>query len=238
MWNRQSSRPMPPIESASPRATSERKVFVWDVPTRLFHWLTAVLLLVAYLTWRFEWMDWHAWSGDALLTLVIFRVLWGFFGSDTARFANFIAWPRAALNHLSRAFRREPDRQVGHNPAGGLMVLLLVALLLGETLSGLYVNNDVVDEGPLTEFVAAPVANAITALHWMIWDALLAAVALHLLAILAYALAKGQNLLTPMITGKKTMPASVAQPRMTSVIRAGFLLALSALAAALLAKYL
>ena len=183
-------------------------------------------------------MDWHAKIGDAVLTLVIFRLLWGFFGSDTTRFASFIAWPRAALHHLAHAFRREPDRQVGHNPAGGLMVLLLIALLLGETLSGLYVDNDVVDEGPLTELVAAPIANAITALHWVIWDALLAAVALHLLAILAYAVGKGQNLVTPMITGKKSMPAGTAQPRMASVIRAAFLLGVSALAVALLAKYL
>jgi len=216
---------------------SERRILVWDLPTRLFHWLTAVLVLAAYLTWRLGWMNWHAWTGDALLALIIFRLLWGFFGSETTRFAYFIAWPRAALHYLSHAFRREPDRQVGHNPAGGLMVLFLIVLLLGETLSGLYVNNDVADQGPLTAFVAAPVANAITALHWIIWDALLAAMALHLLAILAYAVAKGQNLLTPMITGKKTMPLDVAQPRMTSVIRAGFLLGVSALATALLAKY-
>lgn len=218
--------------------TSERKILVWDIPTRLFHWVTAALVLAAYLTWRFDWMDWHAKIGDALLTLVIFRLLWGFFGSDTARFASFFAWPRTALQHLRHASRREPDRQVGHNPAGGLMVLILIALLLGETLSGLYVNNDVADEGPLTEFVAAPIANTIAALHWIIWDALLAAVALHLLAILAYAVAKGQNLVSPMITGKKNLPAGVAQPRITSVIRAALMLGVSAFAAAALAKYL
>ena len=153
-----------------------------------------MLVLAAYLTWRLDWMDWHAICGDALLTLVIFRLLWGFFGSDTTRFASFIAGPRAALEHLARLFRREPDHQVSHNPAGGLMVLLLIALLLGETLSGIYVDNDVVDEGPLTEHVAAPIANAITTLHWVLWDVLLAAIALHLLTIAAYALGKGQNL--------------------------------------------
>lgn len=218
--------------------TSEREILVWDIPTRAFHWLTAVLVLAAYLTWRLDLMDWHAICGDALLTLIIFRLLWGFFGSDTTRFASFVAGPRAALQHLAHLFRREPDHQVSHNPAGGLMVLLLIAFLLGETLSGLYVNNDVVDEGPLTEHVAAPVANAITTLHWVLWDALLAAIALHLLTILAYALGKGQNLLTPMITGKKRMPAAIAQPRMASVIRAGLLIAVSALIAAALARYL
>ncbi len=229
---------MQPFEPASLQTTSEHKILVWDISTRLFHWLTAALVLAAYLTWRLDWMDWHANIGDALLAWVIFRLLWGFFGSDTTRFASFVAWPRAALQHLAHAFRREPDRQVGHNPAGGLMVVILIALLLGEALSGLYVNNDVADEGPLTEFVAAPVANAIAALHWIIWDALLAAVALHVLAILAYAVAKGQNLVTPMIIGKKTMPTDVTQPRMTSVIRAALMLGVSAFAAAVLAKYL
>jgi cytochrome b len=229
---------MQPFDPAPQQMTSEREILVWDIPTRAFHWLTAALVLAAYLTWRLEWMHWHAICGDALLTLVIFRLLWGFFGSDTTRFASFIARPRAALQHLAHLFRREPDHQISHNPAGGLMVLLLVALLLGETLSGLYVDNDVVDQGPLTEHVAAPLANAITALHWILWDALLAAIALHLVTILAYALGKGQNLLTPMITGKKTMPAGTAQPRMASVIRAVFLLAVSALIVAALAKYL
>lgn len=217
---------------------AEREVQVWDIPTRLFHWLTAVLVLAAYVTLRLDWMNWHVWIGDAVLALVIFRLLWGFFGSDTTRFSRFVAWPRAALAHLAHAFRREPDRQVGHNPAGGLMVLLLLALLGGETLSGLYVNNDVANEGPLTEFVPARVANAVTALHWIFWYALLAAVALHVLAIITYAVAKGQNLLTPMITGAKALPAEIAPPRVASTMRAALLLGASAAAVAALAIFL
>jgi cytochrome b len=116
-------------------------------------------------------------------------------------------------------------------------VLLLLALLLGETLSGLYVANDVADQGPLTEFIPAPIANTITALHWIFWDALLAAVALHLLAILAYA-AKGQNLFKPMITGWKSLPADVPAPRMASPLRASFFLGSSALAVAVLVNFL
>jgi cytochrome b len=217
---------------------TERAVLVWDVPTRLFHWLTAALVLAAYVTWRLDWMNWHAWIGDAVLTLAMFRILWGFFGSETTRFARFLATPRAAIGHLAHFFRREPDRAVGHNPAGGLMVLLLIALLLGETLTGLYVNNDVADQGPLTELVPAPLANAITALHGFIWDALLAAIVLHLLAIAAYAIARRQDLVTPMLNGRKTLPAEVPQPRTESVARAALLLACSALAVAALATLL
>lgn len=214
--------------------SSNQKIQVWDAPTRLFHWLTAALVLAAYVTWRLDWMDWHAKAGYAVLALVIFRLLWGVVGSDTARFSRFVASPLVAISHLKHALRREPDRQVGHNPAGAWMVLLLLALLLGETLSGLYVANDVADQGPLTELVPAPIANAITALHWILWDALLAAIALHILAIAIYAIAKGHNLLTPMITGRKHLPADVPRPRIGSLVRASLLLGVSALAVAVL----
>jgi cytochrome b len=219
-------------------SSTDRKVFVWDAPTRLFHWLVVALVAAAYATLRLNWMDWHAWAGDAVLTLLLFRLLWGFFGSETTRFSRFIVSPRAAARQLAHIFRREPDRQVGHNPAGGWMVLLLLALLLGETLTGLYVANDVADKGPLTELVPAPIANAITALHSIFWNSLLVAVALHVLAILVYAVAKRQNLLLPMITGWKTLPDSVPQPRMAEPARAIFLLGCSALAAAALANLL
>ncbi len=160
--------------------------------------------------------------------------MWGFFCSETARFARFVVSPRKALDHLRHTFRREGDRQVGHNPAGGWMVLVLLALLFAETLSGIYVANDVADEGPLTELTPAPIANAIDAAHWVIWDALLAAVALHVLAIAVYAAIKGQNLVTPMITGWKRLPAGAAQPRLAGPLRASFLLGVSAIAVAAL----
>lgn len=217
---------------------SDLKILVWDGPTRLFHWLTATLVVAAYVTWRLNWMDWHARAGYALLTLVIFRILWGIFGSETTRFSTFIASPRAAARHLAHALRREPDRQAGHNPAGGWMVLFLLLLLFVETLTGVYVNNDVADEGPLTELIPAPIANTITALHWIFWDALLAAVALHLLAIFLYMVVKGHNLLLPMVTGWKTLPAGVPQPRVASPVRAAALLGCSALAVAVLANFL
>lgn len=226
---------MPSIDPGALRQP-ERKVPIWDISTRLFHWLTAALVLAAYLTWQLDWMDWHAKAGDAVLTLVTFRFLCGFFGSDTTRFAGFIASPRAALDHLAHVFRREPDRQVGHNPAGGWMVLLLIALLFGETLSGLYVADDVADQGPLTQLTPAWIANAITALHWIVWDALLAAVALHVLAILTYAAAKGQNLLTPMITGSKLLPVGTPAPHLIGPARAAALLGCSALGVAVLAS--
>ena len=213
-----------------------KAVRVWDAPIRLVHWLVVALVAAAYATWRMNWLAWHGWIGDALLALLLFRISWGVFGSETARFSGFLASPTMVARHLKRAFLREPDRQVGHNPAGGWMVLLLLALLVGETLTGLYVANDIADVGPLTEIVPAPLANAIEAAHAVLWDVLLAAVALHVLAIAGYAAIKGQNLLRPMITGTKVLPAGVPPPRLAGPARAALLLAVSIAAAALIAN--
>jgi cytochrome b len=217
---------------------SERVVLVWDAPIRIFHWLAVVLVAAAYVTWQLNWMVWHAWAGEALLALLLFRLLWGFFGSETARFSHFVASPRAAWRYLAHEQRHEPDRQVGHNPAGGWMVLVLLALLFGETLTGLYVANDVADEGPLTEFTPAPIANAITALHWIFWNGLLAAVLLHVAAIVFYAVAIRHNLVMPMVTGRKTLPAGGSTPRIAGLERAAIVLACSALATAALVAFL
>lgn len=212
-------------------SNAARVVLVWDVPVRLVHWLIVTLVAAAYVTWRLNWMVWHGRIGDVLLALLLFRLLWGFFGSETARFSRFLTSPRTALEHLKYALLREPDHQVGHNPAGGWMVVFLLVLLLGETLTGLYVANDIADVGPLTGFVPAPAANAIEASHAILWDVLLAAIVLHVLAIAGYAAIKGQNLLRPMIIGSKVLPASVAAPRIAGPVRAVLLLAGCAAAA-------
>ncbi len=219
-------------------SNSARVVRVWDASIRLFHWLVAALVAAAYTTWRLNWMDWHGWIGDLLLALLFFRLLWGFFGSETARFSRFLTSPRIAFEHLKYALVREPDRQVGHNPAGGWMVLFLLALLLTETLTGIYVANDIADVGPLTGIVPAAVANAIDASHAILWDVLLAAIVLHVLAIVGYAAVKGQNLLLPIITGTKFLPEPVVAPRMVSPARAAVLFVGSAAAAAIVARFM
>jgi cytochrome b len=196
------------------------------------------LVLAAYITWRIDWVNCHALVGETLLALVIFRIAWGFVGSDTARFARFLTSPSAATRHLAHLFRREPDMQVGHNPAGGWMVLLLLALMLGETLTGIVDNNDVADEGPLSHAVPAMVLNLITDLHRLLWDALIATVALHVLAIAIYAVAKGQNLLRPMLTGRKQLPDRITPPRVTSAALACVVLGSSAAITVLLATFL
>jgi cytochrome b len=226
------------MEPDQANAIRVRPVRVWDVPTRLFHWLTVVLVVGAWATERLNWLNLHVRLGETLLALVLFRLMWGCVGSETARFRSFVASPAAAYRHLRHLLRREPDVQVGHNPAGGWMVLLLLALLLAETLSGLYLYNDIADEGPLSEIVPASIANAISVLHTYGWYVLLAAVALHLCAIAVYAIAKGHNLLRPMITGRKPLPSTIPAPARASPWLAALLFAVAATIVALLAVYL
>jgi cytochrome b len=221
-----------------PDPAGARSVRVWDLPIRLFHWLTVLLVGGCWATQRLNWMQWHVRLGETLLALVLFRLMWGLAGSETARFRRFVASPWAAWRHLRHLLRREPDVQVGHNPAGAWMVLLLLALLLAETLSGLYDYNDIADEGPLSEFVPPGIANAIAAFHAWGWDILLGAVVLHVCAIAVYALVKGHNLLKPMLTGRKRLPAAIRAPARASPWLAALLMAAAAILVALLATYL
>ena len=213
-------------------------MLVWDLPTRLFHWLAVGLVLAAYVTLRLDWMAWRRVRRRGAARTAVFPPWLGAAGNDSARFARFLVSPRAAVRYLARLFRREPDEQVGHNPAGGWMVLLPLALLLGETLTGIVVNNDVADAGPLTELMPAKLANLITDLHALLWDALLAAMALHVAAIVVYAVAKGHHLLRPMVTGRKRLPAQATAPRLASPALALLVLGGSAAAAALLTSLL
>ena len=143
------------------------------------------------------------------------------------------------MRHLAHLFRREPDTEAGHNPAGAWMVVVLLALMLGQTLSGLYVANDIADEGPLTEIVSAPLANLIEAAHdRFLWSALLAAITLHLVAISVYGAVKRQNLVRPMFTGRKRLPISARAPALAGAARAAIVAAGSLAAAAAIIRFL
>ena len=200
------------------------------------HWLTVILVAAAYATWRLNWMDWHAYAGYALLALAFSRLLWGFFGSETARLS--LPCTAAQGRVLSSPAVPARTRPSGWpHPAGGWMVLLLLALLLAETLTGIYINNDVADVGPFTELTPAAVANFITRLHDVFWQALLVAMTLHVLAIGLYWAAKRQNLLLPMITGRKVLPLGVRCPAQAGALRALLFLGCGTLAAAALANF-
>ncbi len=202
---------------------------VWDGPTRLFHWTLAALVFTSWLTQHEGWMGWHFYSGYAVLTLLLFRLSWGFLGSDTARFARFLRAPRHALHHLRRFPRREPDTTVGHNPAGGWMVVALLALLAFQVGTGLCANDQAATYGPFADALGQSLSDRLTDLHELGFTLIEIAVAVHVAAIAAYALVKRHDLVRPMITGRKPLPEEVPAPRLASPWRAAGLLAAAAL---------
>jgi len=194
---------------------------VWDAATRLFHWGIVLLLIISYVSISLAdgkyselAMRIHLISGDTLLGALVFRVIWGIIGSDTARFRTFLHSPVAAFRHLRSFFRREPDLQVGHNEAGGWMVVVLLLLLAVQVGSGLGANDDGATEGPLVRFISKDTSDLLSKIHGISFNVLAATVGLHVAAVLGYAVFKRQNLVRPMITGKKRLPAATRAPRM------------------------
>jgi len=217
---------------ASAQPSSAQPVYVpvrvWDLPTRLFHWAIVLLVAFSWLAQKLDWMDWHKLSGYAVLTLLLFRLAWGFVGSETARFRQFLASPRAALRHLAHLPRREPDHQVGHNAAGGWMVLGLLGLLAVQVGTGLFANDDVLTEGPLADTVDKSTSDWLSHIHVVNFRLIKLAVAAHILAVLTYAVLKRHDLVRPMLTGRKRLPAELPPPRMASPWLALLLVVLAA----------
>ncbi len=195
---------------------------VWDAPIRLFHWGIVVLIVVSYVSIQLGWMHIHLLSGYTMLAALLFRFVWGFAGSDTARFSNFLRSPLAGLTHLSHIFRREEDTEIGHNAAGGWMVLLMLLLLAVQVGAGLCANTDedYMVNGPLAKYVGKAWSDELSRVHAFNFYLILALIVLHLLALTAYAVFKKQNLLRPMITGKKRLPGAMRAPRLASPLRA------------------
>ncbi|MGE0223468.1 MAG: cytochrome b/b6 domain-containing protein [Acetobacteraceae bacterium] len=210
---------------------------VWDLPIRLFHWLIVALVGFSWLSGENGWMEWHMWSGYAILSLLLFRLVWGFVGSDTARFVMFLKSPVAALRHLAHIHRREPDTEIGHNAAGGWMVLVMLGLLFAQVFTGLASNDDVFVEGPLARAVGKETSDWLTGWHHELFDVLLVAIALHVFAIIIYAVVKRHNLALAMITGKKRMPGAMRGPRMVSPLLAAVIWVIAALAVFALVRW-
>ena len=207
---------------------------VWDAATRLFHWSLVLLVALSYASVSLAygpnanlWMKIHFISGDIILALLIFRIIWGFIGSETSRFSRFLRSPIEALHHVATLRKREPDTEIGHNAAGGWMVLLLLALLLAQVGTGLLSNDDGINEGPLAKFVTKSLSDQLSSWHGILFNVLAIFIGAHILAVIAYLVLKGQNLVKPMLTGKKRLPAATKSPRMASQLLAIAVLAIA-----------
>lgn len=176
------------------------QIKVWDLPTRIFHWLLFATVSASLLTGLEggNWMDWHGRLGLLVLGLLVFRLVWGVLGSTYARFAEFAPTPSRIVAYL-----RGRWHGLGHNPLGALSVFALLALMLWQAGSGLFSNDDIAFDGPLYDLVSKSTIHWLTSLHrqglWLI----VGLVTLHVLAALFYTFVRGNNLIKPMITGYK-----------------------------------
>ena len=183
---------------------------VWDLPTRLFHWTLVVLIALQYASGKFNLFDmrWHFWFGYATLALIGFRIVWGLFGSQTSRFTDFVRGPAAALRYVRAQMSTNPQRSIGHTPLGGWSVLALLTSVLVQAISGLFSSDDIDTDGPLVAHVSDATVKLMTRVHNWNENILLILIGLHIAAVLAYLLLKHENLIAPMISGRKQLTAA------------------------------
>ena len=207
------------------------KVRVWDLPTRFFHWslvLGVICLSVSGLIGG-NAMVWHFRFGYAVLSLLLFRLVWGLVGGRWSRFGAFIYAPQSVLSYLQG--RGKPEHSVGHSPVGAASVFALLGILLAQAGTGLLSDDEISASGPLTRFVSNATVNLATNYHKNIgkW-VLLALVALHIGAIVFYPWRK-HNLIRPMLNGDKELALAVPGSRDDALTRTAAVLVLALCAA-------
>lgn len=185
---------------------------VWDLPLRVFHWTLAFAMSAAFATaWLGgDWMRWHVRIGALILALLLFRLIWGWVGSTHARFASFVPAPSSVIAYL-----RGKWQGAGHTPLGALSVVALLIVLAAQIGTGLFANDDIAYQGPLSEAVSKAASDRSSGWHAVLSNLLLAWVVIHIAAIGFYAVVRRTDLVGPMLTGKKQLPqqwASVTAP--------------------------
>ena len=217
----------------APAPAGMRRIVLWDLPLRVFHWSLVLAVTAAIVTGELggAWMPWHGRAGLLIAGLLVFRVVWGVLGSATSRFTHFAPSPGRLVGYL-----RGRWRGVGHNPLGALSVFALLGLLFAQVATGLFGNDDIAFAGPLNHLVADSSGARVTGWHRLLADGLFALLALHLAAIAFHVIVKRHRLIRPMITGRQDVGPGQALPRpVRGFGRFGLLSAVAIAAAAVLA---
>jgi cytochrome b len=191
---------------AAPAANRLRWIRVWDWPTRLFHWSLVLLITVNIYTGNvggLREMDLHMLSGYAILALVLFRLVWGFIGSRHSQFSHFVRGPRAVIAYARSLASGVHRSFVGHNPLGGWSVVAMLLSLLIQAVTGLFSRDDILTQGPLVKHVSKQTSNMLTGIHEFNATVLYVLIAVHLAAVFGYLLVKKENLIRPMLTGRR-----------------------------------
>ena len=191
-----------------------KRVLVWDLPTRLFHWLLVITVGTSFLTGKIggNLMQYHEWSGFVILALLLFRITWGFVGSRESRFAKFVRNPATVFLYARSLLHRNSPRHLGHNPLGGWSIVAMLLALFIQAATGLFANDSIATEGPLYLWVSREASDWLTGIHKLNQQIIIVLVSIHLFAVLFHLFFKGENLVTPMITGIKEWDREVPEP--------------------------
>ncbi len=189
------------------------RVKVWDLPTRVFHWTLAAAVAGSWYTGENGMTEWHERLGLSILALLGFRLIWGFVGGRYARFTDFVCGPVSAFRYLKETLAGRHPLHLGHNPLGGWSVLALLAALAVQATMGLFGNDDILYEGPLYSLVSHHLSGRLTGWHQLFFNVVLALVIVHVTAVVAYAVLLKTDLIRPMVTGWKFVPAEYAPER-------------------------
>ena len=191
-------------------------VTIWDLPTRLFHWLlvgSVGVCAVTGLLLPIPWLTWHFIAGFLLAALLLFRLVWALFGPEHSRWTGFTPSPAAVIAHLKTVLRGHPPRTLGHNPAGGLMILGLLLVLSALVLSGLCALGGMFKQGPLAFALSFEGASAIKEAHELLAYLLLGMAGLHVTGVLVESWLQRESLILSMITGNKDLREGETAPR-------------------------
>jgi cytochrome b len=188
---------------------SERPLPIWDIPTRLTHWLFVGCIAFSWWTAEQRLMDWHRYSGYTMLGLLLFRIYWGFAGSSTARFAAFLGGPRALLDYFELPRERRAGI-IGHTPLGGWSVLTLLLAMIVQVTLGLFATDiDGLESGPLSHLVSFDGGRAFAEAHELSFDILIVLAGVHVGAIAFHLFYDRNDLTRPMLSGRKRVAGEV-----------------------------
>ena len=218
--------------------TAFKPIRVWDLPTRLFHWLLVILVALSFVTAEIggTTMQYHARSGYTILALLLFRFVWGFIGGRHSRFAAFVCGPVAVKKYAAGLLGRNHPPYLGHNPLGGWSVIAMLLALFVQAGTGLFANDDIMTQGPLFAWVSNQTSNWLTRIHTFNQGVIVLLVCVHVGAIAFYFFFKGENLLQPMITGVKRWTGEAAESATDHIWPAIAVAALAAIAVWLLVR--
>lgn len=191
---------------------------MWDLPTRVFHWLLAICLLGSWATAEagFDYTELHFLLGYTSLALILFRIIWGFIGPRHARFSSFLRGPATSITSLKQLFSRQPGADAGHSAIASWSVLALLLLVAAQASTGLFISDDIFYAGPYNGVVSNATAGKLAGVHHLNFNVLQAMVLLHLCAVGWYRLGKKTDLVGPMLHGHKQLPAELSDQAIDS----------------------